>query len=138
MSTLADIQAELVRRLRASTAVTDLVSSSAIVDGVAIPQVFPTIVVGEDQQVGTGSYINSPSTGLSEVYLTLHVWTRSTGFVVAKNIVGAIGAALRGLWSVGSAHLLCELQGTRFLRDPDGISQHAVMIFRIPNLYEVA
>lgn len=138
MSALADIQAELVRRLRASTAVTDLVSSSAIVDGVAIPQVFPTIVVGEDQQVGTGSYINSASTGLSEVYLTLHVWTRSTGFVVAKNIVGAIGAALRGLWSVGSAQLLCELRVTQFMRDPDGISQHAVMTFRIPNLCEVA
>lgn len=138
MSALTDIQAELVRRLRASTSVTDLVPSSAIVDGFAVPQTYPSIVVGEDQQVGTGSYINSPSTGLSEVYLTLHVWTRSTGFVVAKNIVGAIGAALRGLWSVGSAQLLCELQGTRFLRDPDGISQHAIMTFRIPNLCEVA
>lgn len=138
MSTLADIQAELVRRLRASMAVTGLVPSSAIVDGFAVPQAYPCIIVGEDQQVGTGSYINEPSTGMSEILVVVHVWTRSTGFVLAKNIVGAIGSALRGLWSVGSAQLLCELQGTRFLRDPDGKSQHAVMTFHIPNVCEVA
>lgn len=106
--------------------------------GFAVPQAYPCIIIGEDQQVGTGAYINSPSTGLSEVYLTLHVWTRSSGFVTAKNIVGAIGAAARGMWTVGNAQLLCELRGTRFMRDPDGISQHAVMTFHLPNICEAA
>lgn len=136
MSLLAEIQREVVTRLRSSAAVTALVPVNAISDGTS--QQFPAITLGQDQTVGTDTYANRPAFAIFDHYLTIQVFTQSPGFITCKEIVSAVSAALRGdiTPSGYQGRLCCYHDETRFLRDPDGKTQHAVLTFRIPSMCE--
>jgi Protein of unknown function (DUF3168) len=120
-----ELQKALRTRLVASAVVTALVPSANIIDSNGLPAVFPCILIGEGQ--------TTPDEGLArnrhEVFSDLHVWAKETGLVTAKQITGAIRAALTdSVWNIPGLHVAdLHVSSSRFLRDPDGIRSHAVI-----------
>lgn len=90
---------------------------------------FPWIEIGEFQTVDDGAQCHD---GV-EVYVTLHVWSRAIGQVEAKTIAGAVRGSLHEAeLSLGASWQFLEIahQDTRYLKDPDGVTSHAVLTFR--------
>lgn len=120
---------ELQRAVRAllvaAPAVTDLVATSAIVDGPRRPETFPSIIFGAAQTVAEDlTYARANA----RVFLDLHIWTKENEHVEAKQITGAIRTALSETPSVEGIDLVdFRLQGARFLRDPSQLYGHAVV-----------
>lgn len=64
------------------------------------------------------------------VFSTLHVWKKEPGLEGVKAIAGAIRSAIHSsrLPPLVDHHFGdCYVSGTRFLRDPDGETAHAVI-----------
>ncbi|WP_276118383.1 DUF3168 domain-containing protein [Pararhizobium qamdonense] len=120
-----ELQKAIRSRLVASSAVIGLVPAANIVDRNGLPAVFPCILIGEGQTVGTGAVARNRH----EVFTDLHVWAKETGLVTSKQIVGTIRAALADtVWPVVGLHVAdLHVASTRFLRDPGGLYSHAVV-----------
>jgi hypothetical protein len=105
---------------------TDLVPASSILDRNERPAPDPAIIIGEGQSVDEG---NSIGRTLTRVYMDVHVWKREPSTVGVKLIAGAIRKALSlKLEGNSGFHFAdCFVQGVRFLRDPDGVTSHAVV-----------
>lgn len=126
MSAPLAVQIAIRTRLIATAAVTDLVPADNIVDINSRPAPDPAIILGEDQEVDEGRIDRK----VTRVYSTLHVWKREPSLEGVKAIAGAIRAALHARISAeSSGHHIgdCYVSGTRFLRDPDGETSHAVV-----------
>lgn len=119
------LQGAINTRLRAQvTAV-----SSRVFDRVPADVVFPYIELGEFQIVDDGAQCHDGQ----EVYVTLHIWSRSVGQVEAKTIAGAVRGSLHEAeLDLGTDWQFLEIahQDTRYLKDPDGLTSHAVLTFR--------
>lgn len=89
--------------------------------------VFPYVTIGEAQFIRNDATCREGGA----VYLTMHAWSRSFGYVEVKTIAGIVVGALHlaavpaGEWQVTS---LMHRQ-TRTFRDPDGKTSHAVIEF---------
>ncbi|MBN9437031.1 DUF3168 domain-containing protein [Bosea sp. (in: a-proteobacteria)] len=119
------IQTLLYARLIADPAVTALVPVANISDRSSLPTVFPSIIIGE----GVTLYSDRYDSFHEAVSATVHVWTEETGLVQAKEIAGAVRAALRDApWATAdhTCHGVTMSSG-RFLRDPSGEHGHAVL-----------
>lgn len=115
-----------VTAMRGRAALTAHVPAANIFDRNERPEVFPCIIVGEAQTVGD----DSDCIMGSEVFLTLHVWTRENSFVACKSIAGEIRRAMRGLeGEQDNVNLTFEFDDARFLRDPGGELSHGVVTF---------
>lgn len=127
MSALA-LQKAMGARLAGSSAVTDLVPAGNIVDAHGRPARFPSIILGDGQEVAADLTFERRHV---TVFVDLHVWDRSPSFTSTKAIAGAIRAALHDaeLVLVLDEGRLLDLNhaGTRYLRDPDGQTAHAVV-----------
>ena len=125
MSASHAVQTAIRARLVATSAVTALVSAASILDRNSRPAPDPSIIIGEDQEVDEERIARD----VVRVYSTLHVWKREPGLAGVKGIAGAIRTA------IGSGRLAmtgwhcgdCYVSNTRFLRDPDGETAHAVV-----------
>jgi hypothetical protein len=89
---------------------------------------FPYIVIGEDQILGDDTDCEPVSSVISRV----HVWSRAIGFPESKTIAGFIRAAVRGtgLTPSGFTVTLTQFVQAQFLKDPDGLTRHAVLEFK--------
>jgi len=69
----------------------------------------------------------------SESFLDLHVWSEEVGFTQAKAIADTIRSTLDRADLTLDGHALVEMQvtQTRYLRDPDGLTSHAVVELRV-------
>lgn len=128
------LQAALRALLVNAEAVTNLVLPANIIDQSERPERFPCVIIGEDQTLDDTREL-SPSIALSEVIQTLHVFSRSEGLVECKRIAGAIQRTVRRTkFDVSDDPnvlcLECWFEGSRFLRDPDGITAHGVITLR--------
>ena len=66
-----------------------------------------------------------------EVFADVHVWSRAPGFPEAKGIAASVVERVTAITAVaGFAVIDAELQDTRALRDPDGLTSHIVCSFR--------
>lgn len=117
------LQAAIVTALKASPAVAD----GRIYDRIPTDPVFPYVTVGEGDTVGDdNSCFDS-----SEVNVSVHVWSRAVGFPEAKGIVALVRERLRTEFTIsGFLVVNAEYVTTRYLRDPDGLTSHAVVEFR--------
>jgi hypothetical protein len=100
-----------------------------IYDRVPADPTFPYITIGDEQVVDDG---NSCEDGW-EVFADIHIWSRpATGSKVeVKDLVAAVVARLNTPLSVADLIVvIAELQNARTMRDPDGITEHAVLTFR--------
>lgn len=112
-------------RLRAEVAAV----SGRVFDEVPQKVAFPYVELGEFQTVDDGAQCHD---GV-EVFATLHVWSRAKGQVEAKTIAGAVrGAIHEAELYLGAEWQFLEIahQDTRYLKDPDGRTSHAVLNFR--------
>lgn len=92
---------------------------------------FPFLQIGDIQTVEDGA----DCIDATEVTVTLHVWSRAPGRAECRQIAGACRAALhewlpdlsaQGFRCVEHMH-----RDTRTLGDPDGITSHGVLTFRL-------
>lgn len=103
--------------------------ANRVFDRVLADVVFPYIEIGSFQTVDDGAQCHDGQ----EVYATLHVWSCAVGQVEVKTIAGAVRGALHEAeLDLGAAWQFLEIahQDTRYLKDPDGLTSHAVLSFR--------
>lgn len=127
-----DLQLAVVTALKADPALAALVANR-IYDSVpraadGSPQVpFPYVSFGSTQM--------SPETGeatdAAETVITLDAWSRAVGFPEVKRIAKVVIAALHdSTLTLANGQLQSLLlQSSRILRDPDGLTSHAVVTF---------
>lgn len=122
------VQKLILSRLTAYAPLLAIVPASAILDRNERPETFPCILLGEAQTVGDDIDCGP----LSDVYSTIHVWTREEGLRDCKIIAGAIR---RALWQASSADVDgfnvgdTIFEDARFLRDPSGEHAHGIITF---------
>ncbi len=127
MSPETIVQKAIVARLVISPAVTDLVPVRSILDRNQRPVPNPSIVIGEGLSRDEG---NSIKRSLTRVYSELHVWKKEESLTGVKQIAGEIRTALKQSRLALDAGFHCVdafVSATRFMRDPDGVTSHAVV-----------
>jgi len=127
-----DLQGAIVAALKLDAGVKALVQAGVydIVPRAAdgTPNVdFPYVAVGDTQflpELGE-------ATDAGETVITLHCWSRAVGFPEVRKIARAVTAALHDMPLVMATGELQSLllKSTRVLRDPDGLTSHAVLTF---------
>lgn len=123
-----ELQGAIINALKADPAVTALIAGR-VYDRPPSPVTFPYLVVGDDQVTQAHAQCLEGST---EVFSSLHAWSRAVGKVEAKKIAGAVVTALNGAalaLSNGYRLVLIEHDNTQHLGDPDGITSHSVIVF---------
>jgi hypothetical protein len=101
---------------------------------------FPYIVIGDDTSI---PWDTDDSIG-SETTCTIHVWSRHRGRKEVKEIMRTLYEALHRAEFpiIGGALVECQAEFQESLLDPDGLTRHGVIRFRLtvdaapnPNLY---
>lgn len=123
----AALQVAIVSVLKADSAVAALVGDR-IKDSVPDPEVFPYVTVGDGQVVGD----DIDCADGSEVFFQCHVWSRKPGYTESKTIAGAIRSAIRTASITLAGFEIHDTQfvQSQYLKDPDGLTRHAVVEFR--------
>lgn len=119
------LQGAINVRLRAEVAAV----GERVFDAVPADVAFPYIEIGEFQTLDDGAQCHDGQ----ELFATLHVWSRAVGQVECKTIAGAARGALHEAeLDLGAAFQFLEIahQDTRYLKDEDGLTSHAVLTFR--------
>lgn len=119
------LQGAINVRLRAQVAAVE----ERVFDRVPADVAFPYVELGEFQTLDDGAQCHDGQ----ELFAALHVWSRAVGQVEAKQIAGAIRGALHEAeLDLGDAFEFIEIahQDTRYLKDEDGLTSHAVLTFR--------
>lgn len=100
----------------------------AVLDDVPQGQAFPYVVIGEDVTT-PGPLIDIDS---EEIDATIHVWSRYAGKMEAKQLMGAIKAALHDqpLAVDGQTLVMLRFAFETLFLDPDGVTRHGVLRFR--------
>ena len=121
-----ELQGAIVARLKASAGLTALVSGR-VYDAVPSNPLFPYITVGEGDETSD----DVDCVDGFEISLDIDVWSRAVGFPEAKRISDEVRKALKtpDLTIPTNAMVYFRHRQTRFLRDPDGLTSHAVMTF---------
>jgi hypothetical protein len=114
--------------LIADATVTALVPADNVIDANGRPEVFPCIRLGEDQELPGDDVVGR----YTDLFATLHIWTREPGLADAKAIAGAVRRALAlTTWSRDGYRCIdTRLDSARFLRDPDGVTGHGIVTFK--------
>lgn len=116
------VQGAIVAALKAGTAV----CGGRIYDAVPDNPTFPYLTCGEGDTTGDDNSCGDAS----EVNVSIHVWSRAVGFPEAKQIAALVRERCRvefDLASSGFTVVNAQYVTTRFLRDPDGLTSHAVV-----------
>ncbi len=90
---------------------------------------FPYVVIGDDD---TSAWDTDDTLG-KEIDINIDIWSRTAGFKQTKAIMGEIYNILnRGaLTKTGYNIVDCLCTESQALRDPDGITRHGVMVFKL-------
>ncbi|SEG59082.1 DUF3168 domain-containing protein [Bosea lathyri] len=124
------LQGAINLKLRADVTVL----ANRVYDRVPTAATFPYLEIGEFQALDDGAQCLDGF----EVFVPLHIWTRpgdapDPGQTEAKAIASAVHTSLHeadltlsGAWQF----LEIAWQSTRYLKDPDGHTGHAVLTFR--------
>ena len=90
---------------------------------------FPYVVIGNDQ----GAPWDTDDTIGSAITVTLHFWSRSSGFAEVKTIMGAAYSKLHraSLFKTGYNVIDCINEFSEALSDPDGVTKHGVQRYRL-------
>lgn len=102
--------------------------SSRVYDSIPADAVFPYFNIGDMQTISDGA----DCLDATEVYVTLHIWSRAKGQVEARRLAATARTALHDWLPTleGFRVVEHEHRDTRTLDDPDGITSHAVLTFR--------
>ena len=121
-----ELQGAIVARLKAWAGLSGTVNGR-VYDAVPAGAAFPYITVGEgDETSDDADCIDG-----FEISLDIDIWSRANGYPEAKRISDEIRNAINSADLALPTNALVEFRHrqTRFLRDPDGKTSHAVMTF---------
>lgn len=90
--------------------------------------VAPYITFAEAQALDNG---NACEADFFEIFIDLHVWSRSVGMAETKTISGIVRSVMLAMeiatdWKIPVA----QFQQARHMNDPDGLTTHSVNTFR--------
>ncbi len=123
-----ELQGAIVAALKANAATAALIGDR-VYDKVPASPTFPYVVVGDDQVLQAHAHCIEGST---EIFSTLHAWSRAPGKVECKKVSGAVVTALNFAslnLNNGYRLVLIEHDSTQYLLDPDGLTSHGVIVF---------
>ena len=117
-----ELQGRVVSALKAAGIV-----GGRVHDAVPEKPTFPYISIGP----WTSTSDNADCVLTDEISAQIDVWSRQPGFVEAKQIAHDVRRVLRDadLTLASNALVLFEHRITRAMRDPDGLTSHAVLTF---------
>ena len=121
-----ELQGAIVARLKAWAGLSATVNGR-VYDAVPAGAAFPYITVGEgDETSDDADCIDG-----FEISLDIDIWSRAIGYPEAKRISDEVRKALKSADLALPTNALVDFRHrqTRFLRDPDGLTSHAVMTF---------
>lgn len=123
-----EIQVAVLARLAAYGPLAAFVSGR-IYDDVPQNAPFPYVVIGEADSIPFDDDVNDGE----DTDLTIHVWSRSAGRKEVKQMMAAIYAALHRypLPITGAHTVLMDFDYQNSFLDPDGITRHGVIRFRL-------
>ena len=135
MSAALAVQIALRAQLIGNAAVTALVPADCIFDSVKNESFPRMIIFGEGQDVALDLTVDRKH---FRVFSTLHVWVRETSFENVKAIAGAVRNATANIRPALEDGFCIDQRwgGARYLRDPDGLTQHGVLT--VETLVELA
>ncbi|KQV33143.1 MULTISPECIES: DUF3168 domain-containing protein [unclassified Rhizobium] len=124
-----ELQGAIVARLKADATLTQLVNG--------IYDQPPTTCWATPKEsfvsIGEAQIIRDDATCLEggQAYLTLHAWSRKTGYPVVKAVADAVVESLHlaDLPMATNRFISIIHRTTRVFRDPDGLTSHAVIEF---------
>jgi hypothetical protein len=116
--------------LTADSDLVSLVPADNIVDANARPEVYPKIVLGQDQELPADGTVFGRYTNL---FADIHIWVEEPGLAGAKTIAGVIRRVLRDrLWEQdGYRGIDTRFGSARFIRDPDGEHSHGIVTIEV-------
>jgi hypothetical protein len=123
-----ELQGAILTALKADAGV-DALIADRIYDKVPPAPTFPYVTISDDQVVSAHADCLDNST---QVFSTLHAWSRAGGKVEVKRVSGAVVKALNFAQlplGGGFRLVLLEHDSTQFLVDPDGLTTHSVIVF---------
>jgi hypothetical protein len=90
---------------------------------------FPYVIIGDDTSI---PWDTDTSIG-SETTCTIHVWSRHRGRKEVKEIMRTIYEALhrQEITIIGGALVECQAEFQESFMDPDGLTRHGVIRFRL-------
>lgn len=121
-----ELQGAIVARLKVWPGLASTVNGR-VYDAVPSGAAFPYITVGEgDETSDDADCIDG-----FEISLDIDIWSRANGYPEAKRISDEVRKAIKSADLTLSTNALVDFRHrqTRFLRDPDGLTSHAVMTF---------
>jgi len=123
-----EIQTAVYQRLLALDPLQALVGAR-VYDNVPQNTEFPYVVIGDDTQVPWDDDVKLGA----ESTLTIHAWSRYAGRLEAKRILQAIYDGLHNyrLTVTGAHTVLCQAEYQETFLDPDGMTRHGVIRFRL-------
>jgi hypothetical protein len=116
----------MVARLKADATLSAIIGTR-VYDAPPAGPTFPYVTLGEEQTI--------PDRGQgyegSDVSLTLHTWSKATGYPQTKQMIEAVRASLTNAPLTLSGHRLVslEFEESRVLRDTDPTITHGVVTF---------
>lgn len=89
----------------------------------------PYLSIGEDDVIAD----KADCLDGAEITITVHAWSAGPGYVLLKQLTAAVKQALDGedLALIGHRLTDIEFQSARHLADPDGITRHGIVTFRV-------
>lgn len=122
------LQTAIVAALKNDAGVT-AISGERVYDRVPANAAFPNVVYGGDQLLQD----DADCAAGYESFITLHGWSRAVGQGEAKRLAHAVRARLHDADLAVADHRLhlIEHRSTDYLADPDGLTTHAVIVFRV-------
>lgn len=121
-----ELQGAIVARLKAWAGLSAAVNGR-VYDAVPSGAAFPYITVGAgDETSDDADCIDG-----FEISLDIDIWSRANGYPEAKRISDEVRKAIKSADLILPTNALVDFRHrqTRFLRDPDGLTSHAVMTF---------
>lgn len=119
-----ELQGAIVQRLKADPAVTALINGR-VYDSVPGNAVFPYVSYGPSDLVTDDADCITAFSGFHQ----LDAWSRGVGYPEVKKIANSVRIALHDadLALPTNALVFIEHRSTRYMRDPDGLTNHAVI-----------
>lgn len=121
-----EMQAAIVARLTNDSALTALINKR-VFDRVPEDSAFPYVSLGPTQEIAE----DAECIDADEVHVQIDAWSREVGYPEVRKIADAVRKALDDYAFTLTANALVafEYRQTRTMRDPDGVTNHAVIEF---------
>lgn len=122
MSPVLELQGAVVAALKSYAPLTAIVGAR-IYDEVPTSAAFPYVSLGPTNEV----QVDADCIAASEITIQIDVWSRANGAPESLRIAHEVSLALADLSLTINALSSIEHRNTRRFRDPDGITNHAVV-----------